>query len=362
MKKTSGILLIIAGGCVAVGILLCALSAVLILSMPSQWNVDDYHTVNHTVTDPYTSIRVEGTESDLQILPAKEGQKYQVVSYEAENQPHTVRVENGTLIITQKDERKWQDHIEFFSFSEPKITIYVPETSYDSLYVEGDTGDVETHGALTFGNVDICLSTGDVTLKSDITGTLNITASTGDMKIWGINPTSITLTATTGDIELTNAKVEGDVSITTDTGHQSISALVCRNLRTTCTTGGLSCHSAQVEGAIQFESDTGRISFSRVQCGSITGETTSGDIICEDGHIDGDLNMVAGSGDITLTNFDADTLHITTDTGDVSGSLHSEKIFFTETNTGDIRVPKSTSGGVCEIKTDTGDIIFTIIP
>jgi DUF4097 and DUF4098 domain-containing protein YvlB len=117
-----------------------------------------------------------------------------------------------------------------------------------------------------------------------------------------------------------------------------------------------------VEGAIQFESDTGRISFSRVQCESITGETTTGDIICEDGNIDGDLHMVAGSGDITLTNFDADTLHITTDTGDVSGSLRSEKIFFTETNTGDIRVPKSTSGGVCEIKTDTGDITFTIIP
>jgi hypothetical protein len=42
--------------------------------------------------------------------------------------------------------------------------------------------------------------------------------------------------------------------------------------------------------------------------------------------------------------------------------LYSEKIFFTETDTGDIRVPKSTSGGVCEIKTDTGDITFTIIP
>lgn len=362
MKKASGILLIIAGGCVAVGVLLCVLSAALIAWNPDQWNTGDFHTVNHTVTDPYTSIRVEGTDSNIRILPATEGQKYQVVSYESENQPHTVRVENGTLIITQKDERKWQDHIVFFSFSEPKITIYVPETSYDSLYVEGDTGDVETHGALTFGNVNICLSTGDVTLKSGITGTLNVKTSTGDMKIRGINPTSVTLTATTGDIELANAKVEGDVSMTTDTGYQSISELVCRNLRTTCTTGGLSCHSAQVEGAIQFESDTGRISFSRVQCESITGETTTGDIICEDGNIDGDLHMIAGSGDITLTNFDADTLHITTDTGDVSGSLRSEKIFFTETNTGDIRVPKSTSGGVCEIKTDTGDITFTIIP
>lgn len=362
MKKSSAILLIVAGGCVLLGAILCILSAVLFASFPSQWNTDDFHTVNHTVTDPYTSIRVEGTDSDLKILPASEGQKYQVVSYEAEKQPHTVRVENGTLIITQKDERQWQDHIAFFSFSEPKITIYVPETSYDSLYVKGDTSDVETHGALTFGDVDISVSTGDVTLKSNITGALNVKTSTGDMKIWGINPTSVTLTATTGDIELTNAKVDGDVSVTTDTGHQSIMELVCRNLKTTCTTGGLDCHSAQVEGAIQFESNTGRISFGQIQCGSITGQTSSGDIICEDGSIAGDLNMVTNTGDITLNRFDAATLHITTDTGDVSGSLCSEKIFFTETDTGDIRVPKSTSGGVCEIKTDTGDITFTIIP
>ena len=362
MKKSNGILLIIAGGCVTIGVLLCVLSMALIAWNPDQWNTDDFHTVNHTVTDPYTSIRGEGTDSDLRILPATEGQKYQVVSYESEHQPHTVRVENGTLIIAQKDERKWQDHIEFFSFSEPKITIYVPETSYDSLYVEGDTSDVETHGALTFGDVDICLSTGDITLKSDITGTLHVKTSTGDMKIRGINPTSVTLTATTGDIELINAMVEGDVTITTGTGSQSVFELQCGNLTMTCTTGDLQYNQMQVENTIQFESDTGRVSFGQIQCGSIIGTTTTGDIVCEGGSIDGDLNMVTDSGDITLTNFEVTTLHITTDTGDVSGSLRSEKIFFTETNTGDIRVPKSTEGGLCEIKTDTGDITFTIIP
>ena len=49
------------------------------------------------------------------------------------------------------------------------------------------------------------------------------------------------------------------------------------------------------------------------------------------------------------------------DTGDVEGSLLSEKIFYTETSIGNIRVPKGTSGGMCEVETDTGDISFTII-
>ena len=39
-----------------------------------------------------------------------------------------------------------------------------------------------------------------------------------------------------------------------------------------------------------------------------------------------------------------------------------EKIFFTESDTGHIGVPKGTAGGTCEIRTDTGDITFTIVP
>lgn len=365
MRKASNILLIIAGGCVAVGILLCTLSAALFLWNPGQWDVEDFHTVNHTVTEPYTSIRVEGnTDSNLKILPAKEGQEYQVVSYEREKQPHTVRVENDTLIITQKDERKWYDHIVIFSlpFSEPKITVYVPETDYDSLYVEGTVGDVETDGSLTFGDIDIRLSTGDIALKSNITGTLNAKTSTGNMKIRGVNPTSVTLTATTGDIELYNAKIEGDVSITTNTGAQKLLEISCHNLNMKCSTGGLDCHQTQIAEAFQFQSSTGRVSIGQVACGSVSGTATSGDIVCEGLTVAGDLRIENDTGDVTLTRSDAATLHITTDTGDVEGSLLSEKIFFTESDTGHIGVPKGTAGGTCEIRTDTGDITFTIVP
>ena len=365
MRKASNILLIIAGGCVAVGVLLCFASAAMITYNPNYWSVEDFHTVNHTVTEAYTSIRVEGnTDSNLNILPAKEGQEYQVVSYEREDQPHTVRVENGTLIITQKDERKWYDHIVIlsFPFSEPKITVYVPETAYDSLYVEGTVGDVETHDSLSFGDVDIRLSTGDIKLYSNITGALNIKTSTGDMKIRNVNPTSITLTAGTGDIELYKAKIDGEVSITTDTGAQKLLEVSCRNLNMQCSTGGLDCHQTQIEGAFQFQSSTGRVAIGQVTCGSVSGTATSGDIVCEGLTVAGELRMETDTGDVALTRSDAATLHITTDTGDIEGSLLSEKIFFTESDTGHIRVPKGTAGGTCEIRTDTGDITFTVVP
>ena len=179
------------------GTILCILAFTLAFFFPNQFSdTDSYRTVNHTVTERFTSIRVEsGSDSDLLLLPAEDDQKYQVVSHERENMPYRVRVENGTLIITPRDERKWYDYISLFPSSNPKITVYLSENIYDSLYVDSDTGDVETHGTLTFGDVDIRVSTGDVILKSQVSGTLNVKTSTGNIKAWGINPTSVNLTS-----------------------------------------------------------------------------------------------------------------------------------------------------------------------
>ena len=47
---------------------------------------------------------------------------------------------------------------------------------------------------------------------------------------------------------------------------------------------------------------------------------------------------------------------VKTSTGNVKGTLLSDKIFVTDTSTGRVSVPKTTSGGKCEITTSTGDI------
>ena len=66
------------------------------------------------------------------------------------------------------------------------------------------------------------------------------------------------------------------------------------------------------------------------------------------------------TGDIELNGCDAGEIFIETDTGNVEGTLLSEKVFVVTTDTGDKRVPNTTSGGRCEITTDTGDIYITI--
>ena len=72
------------------------------------------------------------------------------------------------------------------------------------------------------------------------------------------------------------------------------------------------------------------------------------------------LNIISNTGDVTFDHSDAKSIFVETDTGDVEGTLTSEKVFITENSTGDVDVPKSITGGRCEIITDTGDIEIEI--
>ena len=73
------------------------------------------------------------------------------------------------------------------------------------------------------------------------------------------------------------------------------------------------------------------------------------------------LSIERTTGDVKLDRCDAAELWIKTDTGDITGTLLSDKIFFAETDTGRVDVPKSLIGGKCEVVTDTGDIKFRVI-
>jgi len=77
--------------------------------------------------------------------------------------------------------------------------------------------------------------------------------------------------------------------------------------------------------------------------------------------VGGTLTVERNTGDVLLTRSNAASLRIATTTGDVKGSLLSDKIFITSTDTGRVEVPKTTDGGRCEIVTDTGDIRITIV-
>ena len=105
---------------------------------------------------------------------------------------------------------------------------------------------------------------------------------------------------------------------------------------------------------------TGDVELTDVRCQNFTSVGSTGDLVLKDVIASEKLEMERNTGDIFLTRCDAAEIRILTGTGDVKGSFLSGKNFTTETDTGDIHVPQSVNGGICEIQTHTGDITITV--
>ena len=195
------------------------------------------------------------------------------------------------------------------------------KAEYSSLVIKEDTGDIEIAKDFEFESIDVSLDTGNVKCYASATETIKIAASTGDVYAEGISAGSIDLKTSTGDITASGITCDGNVTIGVSTGKSCLSNIACKNLTSTGSTGDISLTNVVAAEKISVKRSTG---------------------------------------DVTLESSDAAELFITTDTGNVTGSLLTDKIFITKTDTGRVNVPNSITGGRCEITTSTGDIKISI--
>lgn len=278
-----------------------------------------YETNNYEINEDYKNISVVTKTANIVLVPC-EGSETSVVCHEQKNVKHLVTVKDDTLVIEVNDTRRWWEYIGI-TLGFPKITVYLPEAEYGVLRIKESTGDIEIPNDFKFESIDISASTGNVRCYADTSELIKIKLSTGDTKIEDVSAGAIDITADTGDVSINSAIVSGGIDIETDTGKIKLTGVTCKSL--------------------EAESDTGNISLSGVVA-------------------DDSFSIEADTGDVRFEKSDASEIYVKTSTGDVKGSLLSEKIFIAETSTGKINVPKTTSGGRCEIKTSTGDIKLTV--
>ncbi|MBP3706845.1 MAG: DUF4097 family beta strand repeat protein [Clostridia bacterium] len=153
-------------------------------------------------------------------------------------------------------------------------------------------------------------------------GTLSVKSSTGDIRIENISAGELELSVSTGDIAVAKVKCERDIKIDVSTGKTKVTDTNCQSVVSTGSTGDISFKNVIATEKFSLERSTGDLKFS--SC-------------------------------------DAAEIYVKTETGDVIGTLLSKKVFITETDTGSIDVPKTITGGRCEIKTDTGDIKIDVL-
>lgn len=264
-------------------------------------STEKYETNFSLVSEEFQHMSIKVGTADISLVPVEDN-ICKIVFYESEKVKHLATVNDGTLTISVIDQRQWYNHIGIM-VNTPQIIIYLPEKEYVSLMIEGSTGDVEILNDIKTGSVDISVSTGDIVLRNLTTDNLKLSVSTGNVNVTSVNCE-----------EKVNVKVQ-----------------------------------------------TGETKFDRIRCNSLYTTGSTGDINLSNVIVTELLSVERGTGDVKFEGCDAGEIIIKTSTGDVVGNLLSGKVFFAETNTGKVDVPKTVTGGKCEINTGTGNIKVEIV-
>lgn len=278
-----------------------------------------YQTKTYEATESFTGISIDDSTAKITFALSNDG-VCKVVCHEEKKVPHSVNVENGVLVIKEQDNRKWYDYIGI-TFDTESVTVYLPASAYTSLLINTSTGDVTIPKDFIFERISISASTAYITCYASASDTVKIETDTGNITLSDVTVGKLDLEVSTGRVTLGGVVCEGDIRIGVSTGK--------------CVLDDVSCASLISSG------DTGDIHLTNV----IASER---------------FNIERSTGDVRFEGSDASEIYIETDTGDVTGTLLSEKIFFTDTSTGKVSVPKCMTGGKCEILTSTGDIKISI--
>lgn len=278
-----------------------------------------YETNEYNFGEEFCNISVDTNTADIIFEVSNDG-KCRVECYEESKAKHSVTVKQDTLFINITNEKAWYDYIGI-SFGSPKIRVYLPKAEYSTLSVKGSTGYVDVPKGLKFDSADVKLSTGGVRFFASASDLVKLKASTGNITVEGISAGSLDFSVSTGNVTISDVRCMGDVKIKVSTGKTKLNDVECKKLTSSGSTGDISLYSVIAKEAFSIKRSTGDVKFD-------------------------------GS--------DAKEIFVETDTGDVTGSLLTEKVFITHTDTGKVDAPKTTVGGKCEINTDTGDIRLEI--
>ena len=301
------------------GIVICGVSFGVLGFDLGKLSTVTYVTNTYDVSEKFQNISIDGDTENIKFVFSEE-EKCRVVCFEEENDLHTVGVEDQTLTIEKKDRKGVWWNVSIATES-PSITVYLPEKVYKELSIESDTGDVEIPKEFSFDTINVNLDTGDMSCL---------------------------------------ASAEGDIRVRTDTGHITIADVTASGMLLSSDTGKMELLDVKISGDLEIQEHTGKVVLENVKCRNFTSDGDTGSLVMTNVTASGEFHLERNTGDIEFHGCDAETIYVETDTGDVTGTLLTDKVFITETDTGSVDVPKSVTGGRCEISTDTGDIRIEI--
>lgn len=283
-------------------------------------STNNFVTEKYEFEDEVKNITIVTDTADI-VFQQSENSKITATCFEQENVKHLVEIKESTLEIKLNDTRKWYEHIGI-NFKSPQITVELPQGAYGDILVKSQTGKIELPQNFSFENIEISGNTGDVTSYASAKENIKIKTSTGKINVENVTARNFDFSISTGKVTISDSSCTENLKIEVSTGKTLLTNVNCKSLTTNGATGDIELNNVIAAEKFFIERSTGKVTFDRC---------------------------------------DAQEISVKTDTGDVKGTLLSDKFFIAETDTGKVNVPKTTSGGTCEISTDTGDIKIELI-
>ena len=321
MRKTTKVWLIIAASLVIIGFIIFTGVMTTLKWDFTRLSTVKLETNNYEIGQEFDNIHIKTDTADI-IFKSSDDGKCKVECYDEQKAKHSVAAKNGTLFIELKNNKRWYDYIGINFGGSPKITVYLPKTEYASLFISESTGDVRIPKDFTFKDVELSLSTGDVNFCASASEKIKIKTTTGDIGIDSIFAGELDLSVGTGTVTALDVSCAGEVSVNVSTGKAYLTDFKCK---------------------------------------SIISDGNTGDIYLDNVIAEEKLSIKRSTGDIRFNGSDAAEILVETDTGNVTGTFLTDKVFIAQTDTGRVDVPKTTSGGRCEIITDTGNIKISVV-
>lgn len=241
-------------------------------------DVSKYETNTYTVEEAFNRIEVNTIEADVTLKLSDDG-RFRAVCVERNKNKCEVRVENGTLKVSEPKQESWTKRL--FTFKNKSVTLYLPSEHYEALSVKTATGDVRLDN-FALGELGVVVTTGDVYAANlNVEGTLSVTVSTGDIKLNNVTCKTFKTSGSTGDIELTDTVASESFDIKRSTGD-----IVFRN---------------SDAGEITVNTTTGDVS-GTLRSGKIfTAKTTTGDVKVPASASGGNCSIKTTTGDIKIS-------------------------------------------------------------
>lgn len=344
MKKGVKITCLVAVSCIVLGLLIILGTSFKIGFDYNQLNTGTLETNTYTVEQPFQNIDIQSRWSNVYFAVAQNAQ-CEVVCTETERKQCVVSVENGTLTVSQKDTRRWYECFGIFwgpsDVSEMKITVYLPQESYQSLRVHSQSGDVSVGTEFAFQTAELQTTSGNIQFLGSVKEQLAANSNSGNITVENVNVDMLQAETTSGNLILNAIQVQNGIDLKATSGNLKMGNVTAQNLTAETTSGNITLNTVQAKDKLDLEASSGTVRLENAVSQELVCATTSGDVRFQDS--------------------DAHSITVSSTSGCVEGNLRTAKNFEISTTSGDMDVPYSDSGAdLCQVTTTSGDVSLRI--